>query len=300
MADEDTTPQVGGGFEQAGGDYEDERDAGAMSDASIEKKRIGKQESNPSGKRNVIRSSAASMTEDGNDGGSHTSSSSPDRGSPRRAADSNDDSDPPSSPSRPRPSPSPPPTASRRRLPSADIPRTYSGCYGTGGTAGDLLPFELSRNRNTDWLDSGGPLLLFTYLFITLVCHACIMAIVPFRHSWTITNAAHGLVTLTYLHWIKGSPNFADDHGEMNGMTLWEQMDSNPTPHPNQRRALLIVPTVLCHAACHFAGYDKTLCLLNVTVWSICIVAKMPFMNGVRLLGINRTTGIDDDTRKQR
>ena len=33
---------------------------------------------------------------------------------------------------------------------------------------------------------------------------------------------------------------------------------------------------------------------INVGVWSVVMIPKLPFMNGVRLFGINRTAGIDD------
>eukprot|EP00550_Attheya_septentrionalis_P010313 CAMPEP_0198289218 /NCGR_PEP_ID=MMETSP1449-20131203/7482_1 /TAXON_ID=420275 /ORGANISM="Attheya septentrionalis, Strain CCMP2084" /LENGTH=237 /DNA_ID=CAMNT_0043987515 /DNA_START=261 /DNA_END=977 /DNA_ORIENTATION=+ len=193
----------------------------------------------------------------------------------------------------------------RPRLASKDIARTYSGLYGTGGDAGDLLPFELSRNRNTDWVDSGGWSLLSIYVGIIVATYLLIVlmgsvALFPDHvSSWsaTLTNGLHALVTLTYLHWIKGSPNFYEQ-GEMNGMTLWEQLDSKSQgvqKHNSNKTALFVVPTLLTYAACHACNYAPLLSLLNISIWLVCIVAKLPFMNGVRLLGINRTAGIDDD-----
>jgi hypothetical protein len=193
----------------------------------------------------------------------------------------------------------------RPRLASKDIARTYSGLYGTGGDAGDLLPFELSRNRNTDWVDSGGWSLLSMYVGVIVATHLLIVlmgsvALFPDHVSaWsaTFTHGLHALVTLTYLHWIKGSPNFYEQ-GEMNGMTLWEQLDSKSQgegKHNSNKTALFVVPTLLTYAACHACNYAPLLSLLNISIWLVCIVAKLPFMNGVRLLGINRTTGIDDD-----
>jgi len=185
------------------------------------------------------------------------------------------------SPGRPEP---------RSRMNSKDIPRTYSGLYGDGS---DLLPFELSRNRNTDWMSGGGWLLLGTYIAIIFVGELIFMAFLDIQISWTVAHVTHFIVTLVYLHWIKGCPNFYEQ-GEMNAMTLWEQLESTPGTF-GQRRALLIVPTLLCYFACHFANYNLSICIVNAIVWAVCMLAKMPFMNGVRILGINRTTGIDDD-----
>jgi hypothetical protein len=173
---------------------------------------------------------------------------------------------------------------------SKDIPRTYSGLYGDGN---DLLPFELSRNRNTEWM-TGGWLLLATYVSVIVVGQLIMLAFIDFSTSFTVGHITHFAVTLVYLHWIKGSPNFYEQ-GEMNAMTTWEQLVSTPGTL-GQRRALLIVPTLMCYAACHFGHYEPRLVVLNVIFWAITVLAKMPFMNGVRILGINRTTGIDDDT----
>jgi hypothetical protein len=112
--------------------------------------------------------------------------------------------------------------------------------------------------------------------------------------------------------------------GEMNAMTCWEQIVSKPavhmhhggnnaTPFPSSghassaratitsaikklrsRDVLCVVPTLLAHASCHVAGYQSEYVLINVGVWAMVMLPKMPFMNGVRILGINRTAGIDD------
>lgn len=213
-----------------------------------------------------------------------------------------------------------PPAANRSRLNSKDIPRTYSGLYGTGGelrhqTANsDLLPFELSRNVNTDWLfsTSDSPTkrkrmrsgsLLWSYIFFIVFIQFTVMVLplgfISFESSFTYTNCAHALITLLFLHWIKGSPNFYEQ-GELNAMTLWEQLSSAPDTNSssNTKKALVVAPTVLCYLACHFSNYDKKLSFVNLFAWIVCVVAKFEGMNGVRLWGINRTIGIDDDLRK--
>lgn len=189
----------------------------------------------------------------------------------------------------------------------SNIPRTYSGMYGQGGnTGGDLLPFELARNRNTDWAYQNNSFLLISYILLILVAQICVMTLTaqPWRSdndvdvSWTITNALHGLITLLYFHWIKGSPNFYETGGEMNGMTFWEQIESSPNNIHQFHffiKISIIVPTVLCHLACQFGRYKPSIVLVNACVWlCLVIVPKMSFMNGVRILGINRTAGIDD------
>ena len=264
----------------------------------------------------------------------------------------------------------------RARLPSSEIPRTYSGLYGAGVSGheshlsndysndGDaagsssgnnmshhqpsrtnnsnnstykagsnLLPFELSRNRNTDWIAEGGPSLLLFYLLLILVVLLTFLAFVTEpKLAWTLTSIVHAVSTMVYLHWIKGNPaDYMDGtQGEMNAMTCWEQIVSKPAKHHLDTRArtytdesvdswnsysssisvrqrmtiaikklrsrdvLCIIPTLLAHASCHVAKYQQEYVFVNVGVWAVVMLPKMPFMNGVRLFGINRTIGIDD------
>jgi hypothetical protein len=173
----------------------------------------------------------------------------------------------------------------------------------------NLFTFELTRNLNTEWLmDTDarhkGKLtpLLITYISSILLGQIFNSIVFPAHISWTVTNVAHGFITMLYLHWIKGSPNFCDvsGSGAMNGLTTWEQLYHPGYVAENNKRfsdsklVLLVVPTILCYVGCAFSSYDRTCCVINVIVWVICIIAKMPFMHGVRILGINSTVGIDD------
>lgn len=188
----------------------------------------------------------------------------------------------------------------------------------------NLLPFELAHNRNTDWIAAGGPALLVTYISVILIFLLTFLAFVPEpKVAWAMANLVHGIVSMVYLHWIKGNPaDYMDGtQGEMNAMTCWEQIVSKPPTHLHlndtaapagspvrslrgsatraikqlrSRDVLCVVPTLLAHAACHVADYQYEYALINVGVWAIVMLPKMPFMNGVRIFGINRTTGIDD------
>jgi len=184
-------------------------------------------------------------------------------------------------------------TPQRPRMNSRDIQRSYSGMFGQGGD--DLLPFELARNWHTDWLERGEFLLV--YLGGIAIFQILALAIMdnvespPLFWSWTVTHAVHCLGSTIYVHWLKGS--LFDDQGEMSAMTLWEQLEGRPKTVV-VKRTLTIVPTLLCYAACHFSNYHYDVCLANILLWTIHVAAKLPVMNGVRIFGINRTTGIDD------
>lgn len=193
-------------------------------------------------------------------------------------------------------------TPNRSRINSRDFPRSYSGQFGEAGD--DLLPFEISRKMHTDWLEDGGLLLMCCYVGGIFVVEILALAVLetldnnswPIYWSWTFTNAFHLLVTTIYLHWMKGS--LFDEHGEMAALTLWEQLEGR-FKTTTVKRVLFLVPTVLCYAACYFSSYDYTVSLMNVFLWSVAVVMKLPFMNGVRLFGINKTSGIDDFRAKK-
>lgn len=60
------------------------------------------------------------------------------------------------------------------------------------------------------------------------------------------------------------------------------------------RDVLCVVPTFLALASCYIAKFEFLYVMMNVGMWAVLMLPKMPLMNGVRILGINRTTGIDD------
>jgi len=188
--------------------------------------------------------------------------------------------------------------SNRPRINSRDIVRSYSGLFGRDG---DLLPFELARNEHTDWVEKGGFLLLGTYVGCICLFQIVVLAVfdsyndtetLKLHWSWTVTNAVHCLITTIYVHWLKGS--MFDEHGELAAMTLWEQLEGR-SHILNVKRTLFIVPTVLCYAACQFSNYSYAVCVTNVFLWILQMMGKLPIMNGVRIFGINRTTGIDDN-----
>jgi ORMDL family len=117
--------------------------------------------------------------------------------------------------------------------------------------------------------------------------------IVSVPESITITHFVHTVFNIIYLHWLKGS--LYDTQGELNALTIWEQLEGTTGTRP-LRRMLLVIPTVLCYGSCHIIDYHpRSLCIVNILFWCVTMLAKLPFMNGVRLFGINRTPGIDDD-----
>jgi hypothetical protein len=141
------------------------------------------------------------------------------------------------------------------------------------------------------------------YLLFVVVLHGTSM-LVTLDRAWTLTNALHFGCTLAYLHFCKGAPN--DTQGDVRAFTVWEQLQaqqqlasSSTSTTSTSLLALIqvlwIVPTALAYGACHARAYEPRACALNLTLWCVLMVAKLPCMNGIRLFGINKTPGIDDD-----
>jgi hypothetical protein len=180
-------------------------------------------------------------------------------------------------------------TPLRRRLNSRDIATSYQGNF---GFAEDLLPFEIHRNHLTT--TATGFLLGWCLIYFTALAVVQIMSVLFIGppYSLSLTNVLHTVGTILSIHWIKGSP--FDEQGERAGLTLWEQLVAEGTSARHVRCLLLLVPTLLTYAACLQCQYQPEFCIINSVSWMIAILAKLPFMNGVRIFGINRTVGIDD------
>jgi len=154
-----------------------------------------------------------------------------------------------------------------------------------------------NRNRNVEWLRT--PFLLPLYVvFIALffgVVHGT--SLLSTGGSWAVTNAAHGLITFIVFHWWKGSPD-EFSQGEFNGLTLWEQIDGGEA-WTSTKKVLMLVPTIIVLLASMATSYETTFLALNLPVWVVLsLVPKIPAMHRVRIFGINRTVGIDDEKRE--
>jgi hypothetical protein len=80
--------------------------------------------------------------------------------------------------------------------------------------------------------------------------------------------------------------------GEYKALTLYEQIDAG-VPWTQTKKFLMLVPAVLTWIACYAADYHKFHVLVNGAIFLISIIAKLPQMHRVRILGINSTPGID-------
>eukprot|EP01041_Mallomonas_annulata_P000317 gene317-576_t len=156
----------------------------------------------------------------------------------------------------------------------------------------DFSPYtESIVNKNVEWMNS--PFTSVSYVLSILTCWG-ILHISQFfspADCWTYTNIIHGAITFILLHWIKGCPDDSTQ-GIFNGDTVYEQMDGG-IPWTRNKKFLMLIPTLLTWMACHAANYEPAYLLVNLSIFFVIIIAKIPSMHHVRIFGINSTPGID-------
>lgn len=140
-------------------------------------------------------------------------------------------------------------------------------------------------NKNVNWLDSPG---VWTwYLSLIFASWLLISALIDDGGlAWTYVHLLHGMITYYLLHWTKGSP-CQEDQGKYEYLTFWEQVD-NSVYGTRNRKFLTVVPLVLFVLATHGTDFRKQPLGLNLLVVVLLLVAKLPSMHKVRILGINR------------
>jgi len=151
--------------------------------------------------------------------------------------------------------------------------------------------FDLYKNKNVDWISGTGTKACYI-LFLMLVwglIHVS-RSMIP-EDVWLVTNVIHGVATFIFFHWIKGCPDDSTQ-GEYNGFTLYEQIDGG-IPWTNTKKFLMLVPALTCWVGCSVANYKPMYVVVNLGIFTICLIAKIPEMHRVRIFGINAGGGFD-------
>ena len=104
----------------------------------------------------------------------------------------------------------------------------------------------------------------------------------------TYLHLFHSAVSLYLLHWIKGSTDTDNVYGvDTPLLTFWEQIDDGKQ-WTSKRKAFFAVPISLYLLATNTAPLEDQPLALNLLALGILLLAKLPFMHGVRILGINK------------
>ncbi|KAK9819270.1 hypothetical protein WJX81_002407 [Elliptochloris bilobata] len=146
------------------------------------------------------------------------------------------------------------------------------------------LPERAISNKNVEWLSAPGAwtfvvaLIVLSWLLISLVVDPGL--------AWTFVHLLHGAVTYPLLHWNKGSP-VQLDQGRYDGLTFWEQLDDG-VQHTATRKFFTALPVVLFLLASHGTDYGRQPLGLNLIALAVLVIAKLPALHKVRILGINK------------
>ncbi|KAI8921475.1 ORMDL family [Entophlyctis helioformis] len=111
--------------------------------------------------------------------------------------------------------------------------------------------------------------------------------------SWTLTNLGYNAATFLMFHWMSGTP-FNHNQNELDGMTLWEQIDGGAQFTPT-KKYLTAVPIFMFLLSTHYTHYDATTFTINLISLIIVLIAKLPVMHRVRLFGFNKHDHDDED-----
>ena len=71
-----------------------------------------------------------------------------------------------------------------------------------------------------------------------------------------------------------------------------------PIPLTRTKKVLMLVPTLITLLACYASDFDWNYLFINVGLFLLCILPKIPAMHRVRLFGINSTPAVDEDEKE--
>ena len=145
-------------------------------------------------------------------------------------------------------------------------------------------PSYVPTNKNTNWLDSSSAWLWYVSLIVAT--WLALSVVMDGGKAWTYVHLLHGVITFYLLHWNKGSP-VQEDQGKWDALTFWEQLDDG-IQGTTTRKFFTVVPVVLFLLATHGSDFRTQPLFLNLLVVVVLVIAKMPSMHRVRILGINR------------
>lgn len=140
-------------------------------------------------------------------------------------------------------------------------------------------------NKNVQFVDN--PIFWIFYILLIFFLRVIIAGIgIDGLYAWTYINIMHTTISFLLFHWIKGSP-LVDDHQQFSRLTFWEQIDDS-LQYTRARKFLTVVPIAIFIIAADSTNWELAIVWINLLFTFIAVIAKLPFMHGVRIFGINR------------
>lgn len=147
-------------------------------------------------------------------------------------------------------------------------------------------PSEVVTNKNVNWLNT--PAFWAWYIGLVLLGYFVVCAVIQDSGlAWTYVHLGHGVVTYYLLHWLKGTPFADEDQGQYCRLTFWEQLD-NGVYATYKRKLFTAMPVLLFLLATNGTDFRKQPLGLNLVCVLWCVIAKLPALHKVRIMGINK------------
>lgn len=109
--------------------------------------------------------------------------------------------------------------------------------------------------------------------------------------AWTVVNVLHACITFYIFHWVKGNPfptHWAACTPGNDKRTWWEQLDHRWQNTPSRKFCTALVCILYLFAARKTPPSFFAYHCVNLVAFAVVFIAKLPAMDSVRILGINR------------
>ena len=110
-------------------------------------------------------------------------------------------------------------------------------------------------------------------------------------HAWTFVNILHAVITFFIFHWIKGNPfptYWALSTPSNDKRTWWEQLDRRWQNTPSRKFCTAVVFMLYVFAVRTTPPSLIAYHIANFAAFAVVFIAKLPAMDSVRILGINK------------
>lgn len=132
-------------------------------------------------------------------------------------------------------------------------------------------------------------------VYVGMVCSVrVLLGLAPFMQdfqAWTIVNILHAIITFVIFHWIKGNPfptYWALSPPSNDNRTWWEQLDARWQHTPSRKFCTAVVILLYVCAVRSTPPSLPMYHVANFAAFAVVFIAKLPAMDSVRILGINR------------
>lgn len=142
-----------------------------------------------------------------------------------------------------------------------------------------------------EWLNA--PAAWAFYLFIVATVRFLIGLYPGLRdfQAWTFVNVCHAVITFYIFHWVKGNPfptYWAASTPSNDKRTWWEQLDHRWQNTPSRKFCTTVVCVLYLFAVQTTPPAFRAYHFINFVAFVVLFIAKLPAMDSVRILGINR------------